>query len=163
MNALVKIIVIVMFSLISFLVCGQENTTTAYFQSTSFMTSKNNLNELVTDELTTLKPKNLEILQSFEPEKYLQVNIPKIYTEKQNLFYTKNEFTGMYNVYNTSYDEVRLYQSYPSYFDFSPTCFMPGPVTNGTAGDLFSAIVRSFLSEADLKFKIGKKHTFTFF
>ncbi len=158
----IKIIIYILFSLLSFLVYGQENATT-YFQKKSFITSKKIVNDFVQEGDMTLKPKNLEILQSFEPLKYLQLNIPTIFTEKQNLFYTKNEFTGMYNVYNTSYGEVRLYQNYNSYFDFSPTCIMPGPVSNGNAGDLLGAIVRSFLSQADLKIKIGKKNTISFF
>ncbi len=110
-------------------------------------------------------PKNYfsELEDNFKKLNDLQINLPKLTSGKQTFFYTKNEFTGLYNVYSSENGEVRIYQSYFNTADFTPTCAMPGPVSNGDTVDLVGAIVRSLLSDLDLKIKVGKRHTISFF
>ena len=110
-------------------------------------------------------PKNYfsELEDNFKKLNDLQINLPKLTSGKQTFFYTKNEFKGLYNVYSSENGEVRIYQSYFNTADFTPTCAMPGPVSNGDTGDLVGAIVRSLLSDLDLKIKVGKRHTISFF
>ena len=156
-----KIIVIIVF-LASFLGFSQENNSNLFNENNK---SFYNFNFQETNYNYKPFPKNYfsELQDNFTTLNELQSNLPKLNYGKQTFFYTKDEFTGFYNIYSSVNNEVRLYQSHFSILDFSPTCGMPGPVSNGDAGDLVGAIIHSLLSDLDLKFKIGKRHTISFF
>lgn len=153
-----KIIFIVLF-LISFLGFSQENNSNLSDENSKL------LYDFKTNYNYKPIPKDyfFELQNNFATLNELQSNLPKLTSGKQTFFYTKDEFTGFYNVYSSVKGEVSLYQSHFSTFDFTPTCAMPGPVSNGDAGDLVGAIIRSLLSDLDLKIKIGKNHTMSFF
>jgi hypothetical protein len=112
---------------------------------------------------TILKQQIAEVQKQLKALEDLQNTVPKVAFSKQHFFYTKNDFMGMYNVYNSANCEVHLQQSYFNYHDFMPTCAMPGPVSNGDTENLVGALLYSLLSDADIKFKLGKRHTITFF
>lgn len=140
-------------------------------QETNNNILKYNSIELSSEYLTVINfgynpiPKNyfLSSLYNNQIIDKLNNSLSKLKSEKQNLFYTKDEFSGLYNVYSTTNGEIRLQSSYFNTSDFTPTCFILGPVSNGNAGDLLGAVIHSFLSQADIKLKIGKKHTISFF
>lgn len=122
-----------------------------------------NAENLSNNDKTILKNHFSELIDDFKTLNELQNKLPKLTFGKKSFFYTKDEFTGLYNVYSTVNGEVKLYQRYFSTLDLTPTCAMPGPVTNADAGDLVGALIHSFLSDMDLKIKVGKRHTISFF
>lgn len=144
------------------LVFSQENKVDSFsiglLESTKVEALDKNENHKV-----ILKQQITEFQKQLKTFDDLQNKIPKITFSKQHFFYTRNDFMGVYNLYNSVNGEVQLYQSYFHYNDFMPTCFMSGPLSNGDAGDFVGAIIKSILSDMDLKLKVGKRHTFTFF
>lgn len=157
-----KKIVVTILCFFSFLAFSQENNSNLFIENLK-MYSDLNKNELKFDDQLPSKNRHLYFQDNLKTLNELQNNMPKLTYGKQTFFYTKHEFSGLYNVYSSVNGEVRLYGSYFSTFDFTPTCGMPGPVSNADAGDLVGAIIRSLLSDLDLKFKIGKRHTISFF
>jgi hypothetical protein len=148
--------------LLPFVVVGQERNYTIFKYSTIRLSTDDS-----NDINVGYKPKpKIYFSSSLDNDQIidkLNNSLTKIKRGKQILFYTKNEFSGLYNVYSSVNGEVRLQSSYINTFDFTPTCFTPGPVSNGDAGDLVGAIIKSILSDMDLKIRVSKRHTISFF
>lgn len=156
-----KIISIVLLFCLSF-VYSQENKVDSY--NIGLLDSTKNMVMNTNDNYKTILKQQIEEFQKqLKTFDDLQNKIPKITFSKQHFFYTRNDFMGVYNIYNSVNGEVRLYQSYFNYNDFTPTCALPGPMSNGNTENLVGALLYSILSDADIKFKLGKRHTITFF
>jgi hypothetical protein len=162
MIEVMKKIIMTVLLLLPFVAVSQERNETIFRYSTI---------EVSTDDSTDINvgykpiPENYFLSTQYNNQIIDELNnsLPKLKSGKQNLYYTKDEFSGLYNVYSTVNGEVRLQSSYFSTYDFTPTCFILGPVSNGDAGDLVGAIIKSILSDMDLKIRVGKRHTISFF
>ena len=161
-NCMMKKLISTILLLYSFVILSQE-TNSNNFDYNPFEFSIFNIENVSNNDKTNLKNHFSELTDDLKTLDELQNKLPKLTFGKKSFFYTKDEFTGLYNVYSTINGEVKLYQRHFSTLDFTPTCAMPGPVTNADAGDLAGALIRSFLSDMDLKIKVGKRHTISFF
>ena len=157
-----KKIIPILFFLYSSFILSQENKVNL-LSSEHLQLAK--ITGVVTNDnhKSILKQQIAEVQKQLKALDDLQNTVPKVAFNKQHFFYTKNDFMGMYNVYNSVNGEVQLHQSYFNYHDFMPTCAMPGPISNGNTENLVGALLYSILSDADIKFKVGKRHTISFF